>query len=69
MRGKPSDPVARIVGERNIPAYAGKTTLTTSGLVKLMEHPRVCGENDQAAEVAVPRDRNIPAYAGKTSGQ
>ena len=45
MRGKPT--VASMVSrpKRNIPAYAGKTTLHHSAKWSGAEHPRVCGEN------------------------
>ena len=45
MRGKPT-PSKRIDGaERNIPAYAGKTSPRGQQPDYETEHPRVCGEN------------------------
>ena len=45
MRGKQKSSSAAHEQERNIPAYAGKTTY--DGLIGFneAEHPRVCGEN------------------------
>ena len=45
MRGKQM--ATKYHGEllRNIPAYAGKTAMPPRVLLKVAEHPRVCGEN------------------------
>ena len=47
MRGKLawSSPVR--AGFRNIPAYAGKTDVIGEGKYFTVEHPRVCGENNE----------------------
>ena len=45
MRGKPEHPCFLGLLQRNIPAYAGKTTTTPSMTNPCSEHPRVCGEN------------------------
>ena len=45
MRGKPICARSRQRHRRNIPAYAGKTTLPRAKLMTAWEHPRVCGEN------------------------
>ena len=45
MRGKPIDALTPIMPVRNIPAYAGKTSLGVLGSHVAAEHPRVCGEN------------------------
>ena len=45
MRGKHATTFWLKDPTRNIPAYAGKTSFTTSLEYTLAEHPRVCGEN------------------------
>ena len=45
MRGKQSHGIEYLDNERNIPAYAGKTSWMLVGWLGLSEHPRVCGEN------------------------
>ena len=45
MRGKLSSCMHCMHGVRNIPAYAGKTTLSENSFHAKREHPRVCGEN------------------------
>ena len=65
MRGKQMREVNKAAGERNIPAYAGKTV----GLVTIMhaggEHPRVCGENFQVPPVAAAGSGTSPRMLGK----
>ena len=48
MRGKQLRIHSAKKRARNIPAYAGKTTAPASTSRKLLEHPRVCGENAHA---------------------
>ena len=45
MRGKPTHAQELRDGDRNIPAYAGKTLNCFEEAVMQREHPRVCGEN------------------------
>ena len=45
MRGKPAEKVTVQELKRNIPAYAGKTTIARCLACCHQEHPRVCGEN------------------------
>ena len=45
MRGKLVTKIQVAYGDRNIPAYAGKTVTNGTGATLLREHPRVCGEN------------------------
>ena len=52
--------------QRNIPAYAGKTTPDSKLGGYVSEHPRVCGENWLSVLAFIHAARNIPAYAGKT---
>ena len=65
MRGKPragrkSQPVLR-----NIPAYAGKTTWTSTQTKNWSEHPRVCGENNNIS-ILLNRTRGTsPRMRGK----
>ena len=48
MRGKREWCNQEAVGERNIPAYAGKTCLRFLITAQPPEHPRVCGENNDS---------------------
>ena len=66
MRGKPMGQDATLVIDRNIPAYAGKTSNIIGRRSGATEHPRVCGENGQRLPMRTGVRRNIPAYAGKT---
>ena len=45
MRGKREFLIPAQLGDRNIPAYAGKTNRHRATLLQTPEHPRVCGEN------------------------
>ena len=45
MRGKPVRVRFKTDTNRNIPAYAGKTSVVVPGQSGITEHPRVCGEN------------------------
>ena len=45
MRGKLRPCSPHGPATRNIPAYAGKTLVSSNGIVGSPEHPRVCGEN------------------------
>ena len=66
MRGARADGVARDVGERIIPAYAGSTWHPPSSAFPCWDHPRVCGEHHPAKEAASlgggssPRMRGAP---------
>ena len=66
MRGKPFQLRNKVLDQRNIPAYAGKTCsgVWSPGFIK--EHPRVCGENWSILQIGAGLEGNIPAYAGKT---
>ena len=66
-RGKPEKIGCPTSSIRNIPAYAGKTSLRRPGSSVRQEHPRVCGENSAWVPSQGFSQRNIPAYAGKTS--
>ena len=45
MRGKPPMAIYHTACCRNIPAYAGKTSIQSLNMCLPPEHPRVCGEN------------------------
>ncbi len=49
-RGKPQAVLLGILGERNIPAHAGKTTLVTLRPLRMRKHPRSRGENPAIKE-------------------
>ena len=53
MRGKLSPCHKKPRDFRNIPAYAGKTTVAVWGGGLREEHPRVCGENKMSIFVAM----------------
>ena len=48
MRGKPTLPLRAARTRGLIPAYAGKTSIMTSGSGSRPAHPRVCGENSRS---------------------
>ena len=66
MRGKHLLDFVVQMFDRNIPAYAGKTSYSQQSYRKLKEHPRVCGENSGLFFMCSRSGWNIPAYAGKT---
>ena len=68
MRGKPDDDVIEAVQKRNIPAYAGKTIVLRLGRRPAPEHPRVCGENDEAFKLANADGGTSPRMRGKRGG-
>ena len=65
MRGKPFAWSARIFGERNIPAYAGKTRYANICWLTPKEHPRVCGENSSQLRLPNPQRGTSPRMRGK----
>ena len=68
MRGK-RDLIAGILLDRRItPADAGKTLVQWSIVRDTRDHPRGCGENDDAARKKTDAEGITPADAGKTGG-
>ena len=65
MRGKPQRTDLHRAGERNIPAYAGKTTSLAIPRRTSSEHPRVCGENPKGRTFTVPVNGTSPRMRGK----
>ena len=65
-RGKHEFDRVGVVGDRNIPACAGKTSPAFISMQPAGEHPRVRGENWTILQIAASWCRNIPACAGKT---
>ena len=65
MRGKPSFVCCRRPWRRNIPAYAGKTSLLCFPRLRLAEHPRVCGENLLIVAVVLTGVGTSPRMRGK----
>ena len=65
MRGKRGRTLNGARGVRNIPAYAGKTTLTTPAFERFAEHPRVCGENHRVAPQSRRPIGTSPRMRGK----
>ena len=65
MRGKPDASPVLVGEERNIPAYAGKTTKALSISICRPEHPRVCGENLKAVAMVPFPAGTSPRMRGK----
>ena len=65
MRGKQKSGRATRRCQRNIPAYAGKTTSLPWLLGLAQEHPRVCGENEIVAFAARETAGTSPRMRGK----
>ena len=68
MRGKRTLVRGQVGPLRNIPAYAGKTTLPVSSTDPGAEHPRVCGENVLVVMPPPPRGGTSPRMRGKRRG-
>ena len=64
-RGKHSLTRARVIGERLIPAHAGKTRATTASARAPQAHPRSRGENDEAGKPVAADDGSSPLTRGK----
>ena len=59
--------VQGVVGDgRIIPAYAGSTSLASSGVIPVWDHPRIRGEHPRQRRLPDRPARIIPAYAGST---
>ncbi len=56
------------VDRRNTPASAGRTGTAGPGVLDVVEHPRVGGEDPPGAAPELRLIRNTPASAGRTSG-
>ena len=65
MRGKPALMLARVMIDRNIPAHAGKTTITQLFAKDIKEHPRACGENLLVLVILVTSAGTSPRMRGK----
>ena len=68
MRGKPNRPHFYGAGERNIPAYAGKTCIRFGRCAVAPEHPRVCGENSPLTYLTLIVSGTSPRMRGKRCG-
>ena len=64
-RGKPVSAVAPLVGDRNIPAYAGKTGFRKAAAEVNQEHPRIRGENGVLRLIHPPKGGTSPHTRGK----
>ena len=69
MRGKPAEKVTVQELKRNIPAYAGKTTIARCLACCHQEHPRVCGENMQVFSSYRPSYGTSPRMRGKRNNR
>ena len=65
MRGKLKTVVPEGTGNRNIPAYAGKTRLQKILGGSNQEHPRVCGENHRVKLAREVAEGTSPRMRGK----
>ena len=65
MRGKRNRFWCLGYANRNIPAYAGKTSIPHNLFCPLMEHPRVCGENPIIPAAERGHDGTSPRMRGK----
>ena len=65
MRGKQLSDRRHPRHWRNIPAYAGKTILDASLLLRFAEHPRVCGENRPCGVRRPVENGTSPRMRGK----
>ena len=65
MRGKRRANKNHGENVRNIPAYAGKTCAKRSKCWFSTEHPRVCGENQNAIPIVTERTGTSPRMRGK----
>ena len=64
-RGKPHALELRIVGDRLIPARAGKTKRRSCQTARCTAHPRAGGENDMTMNTVARRDGSSPRGRGK----
>ena len=69
MRGKEVDALGFSCGHGITPAYAGKRLLTSSILVFLRDHPRVCGEKSKPKPGKDRRMGSPPRMRGKDAFQ
>ncbi|EFW09846.1 hypothetical protein HMPREF9005_1170 [Actinomyces sp. oral taxon 178 str. F0338] len=65
MRGKHVHEVGPGVGDRLIPACAGKTTRCWRTMIPAEAHPRACGENEYHHDLAVLGAGSSPRVRGK----
>ena len=65
VRGKLLYPASKNILPGITPACAGKTNYGAEGQGHGWDHPRVCGENDAAAELHIPELGSPPRVRGK----
>ena len=65
VRGKLYDEDAVLLGDRLIPACAGKTGASSPRARALPAHPRVCGENPFNVDVGSDESGSSPRVRGK----
>ena len=64
MRGTPAVAWLGVVSSGIIPAYAGNTAVTIKRLTPLRDHPRVCGEHNQSAQMGTDLTGSSPRMRG-----
>ena len=69
MRGKVQQPQQRGSAPWITPAHAGKREVSTSTLLHLRDHPRVCGEKALGNSIALPQWGSPLRMRGKGQGQ
>ena len=65
VRGKARDGAVHILELGITPAYAGKREVSTSTLLHLRDHPRMCGEKKKAEEMGATTKGSPPRMRGK----
>ena len=66
MRGKDGETIWHAAYFGITPAYAGKSRLMISSMLRTWDHPRVCGEKPSKLGMRVRFPGITPAYAGKS---
>ena len=68
MRGKVRLTVENMIAQRITPAYAGKSTLSTSLYICRRDHPRLCGEKVCLCHMKKESKGSPPPMRGKVAG-
>ena len=66
VRGKDAGCLVHHEKHRITPAYAGKSSRVSSFLWLFWDHPRVCGEKDEAHSCAVGKEGSPPRVRGES---
>ena len=69
MRGKVTVSSSSRVMIGITPAYAGKSVATLYSLVKVQDHPRLCGEKGKPGVLVTEEQGSPPPMRGKAAGR